>query len=431
MLKILSVERDSIAEQTGIKVGDYLISINNHEINDFLDYQFHITEEIVELKIKREDKYSTFKFNKFYDEDIGLDFPEVRLKSCGNDCIFCFIDQNPPGMRKSLYFHDEDYRFSFLFGNYITLSNVTERDIERIIYQRLSPLYISVHATDPEIRKRILRPKINDSFLEKLEILSRNSIDIHTQIVLMPGINDGEILEKTLKDLYHFRNVVKSVAIVPVGLTKHRKVLPEIIGVDSKYAAETIALTREWNRNYFNIEGDQFVYLADEFYLLANRPTPSKSHYGQFYQIENGVGLVRKYIDNFTRQFRKFPKSVKKPTSILFVTGTLAKPVIEKYIVNPVNQIENFHVDVFPVKNNFFGESITVAGLLTATDILEQVKPLLAKRSYEKIYLPPRCVNEDNLLLDDFNLDEIQEELNLPVVVFNNDFVEMVKDVTA
>ncbi len=425
MLEIISVKKNSIAEQVGIKVNDYLVTMNNQVINDFLDYQFLQSEENLKIQIERNGKILSINIEKSYDDDLGIKFQDTKIRSCTNNCIFCFIKQNPPGMRKSIYFCDEDYRYSFLYGNFITLTDVDDNALDRIATQRLSPLYISVHATDTAVRKRIFRFRSEDRLLEKLEFLDRSRIELHVQIVLMPGINDGEVLEKTIRDLYHFRESIKSIAIVPVGLTKHRKGLPKIRGVDSKYASNLLPYSRAWNRNYFNIEGDHFVYLADEFYLLANRSLPGRNSYGRFYQIENGVGIVRECIDNFKRQVRKLPESIPGPKRILFVTGTLAKPVLETYIVSMLNNIQNLKVDVFSVVNNFFGETVTVAGLIIGRDIVEQLKSHL---EYDLIYLPPRCINDDGLLLDDTTPEDIQKELGIPVEVFNEDYVEMLNN---
>jgi len=427
MLEIISVKKNSIAEQVGIKVNDYLVTMNNQIVNDFIDYRFFQAEENLEIQIKRNGKILSINVEKSYDDDLGIAFQDMKMRSCTNDCIFCFIKQNPPGMRKQIYLYDGDYRYSFLYGNFITLTNVNDNDLNRIVNQRLSPLYISVHATDSVVRKKIFRFNGEDHLIEKLEFLDKGRIELHIQIVLMPGINDGEILEKTIKDLYHFRESIKSVAIVPVGLTKHRKRLPQIRGVDSNYASKLIRHSRTWNRNYFNIEGDYFVYLADEFYLLADRPLPGRNSYGRFYQIENGVGLVREFIDNFKRQIRKLPGSIPEPKRVLFVTGTLAKPMLETYIISVLNSIQNLKVDVFPVVNKFFGETITIAGLITGRDIVEQLK---LHHEYDLIYLPPRCVNDDSLLLDNMTPKDIQREVGIPVKVSNENYVEMLNNVS-
>lgn len=427
MLEIISVKRNSIAERVGIKVNDYLVSMNNQIVNDFIDYRFFQAEENLEIQIERKGKILSINVEKSYDDDLGIAFQDMEMRLCTNNCIFCFIKQNPPGMRKQIYLYDGDYRYSFLYGNFITLTNVDDNDLNRIVNQRLSPLYISVHATDPAVRKKIFRFRGDDFLMDKLEFLNRGRIELHIQIVLMPGINDGEILESTIKDLYHFRESIKSVAIVPVGLTKHRKRLPKIRGVDSKYASNLLPYSRAWNRNYFNIEGDYFVYLADEFYLLANRPLPGRNSYGRFYQIENGVGLVREFIDNFKRQVRKLPESIPEPKRVLFVTGTLVKPVLETYIISVLNSIQNLEVDVFPVVNKFFGETITVAGLITGRDIIEQLK---SHHEYDLIYLPPRCINDDSLLLDNMTPEDIQRELGIPVKVSDENYMEMLSNVS-
>ena len=420
MLKILSVEKNSLAEIAGFREGDMLLSINGNDIRDRLDYQFYTSDETLNIKVKRLNNIHSLRIGKNYDTDIGIDVPDLKVRACGNKCIFCFIDQNPPGLRKSLYFHDEDYRFSFMFGHFITLTNIRKADLERIAEQHLSPLYISVHATDLTVRKQIFRIKKDDHLFDKLEYLSRNRIELHVQIVLIPGINDGLVLEKTINDLYHFRNSVKSVAIVPVGLTKHRVGLPKLHPVNSDLAEEIIIKTKYWNRNYFNVGGEHFVYLSDEFYLIANRNLPGRSQYGQFYQIENGVGLLRNSLDNFRKQVRKFPDSISNRKHIRFITGTLAKSAIEKFISSRLNEIENLFVEVVPIVNDFFGETVTVSGLLTGKDIIEQTLHL---PKCDVICLPPRCINYDGYLLDNMKPEDIENALGAPVRICDEDYL--------
>ena len=423
MLEIISVDKNSIAERVGIHEGDFLISINGNKIHDSLDLRFYQNEESLRIEISRAGSLFSYNIAKTYDEELGFKVPDIKIRSCGNDCIFCFVDQNPPGLRSSLYFHDEDYRFSFLFGQYCTLTNVGKRELERIVAQRLSPLYISIHATDLNVQKKIFQFRADDNLIEKLEFLTGHRIELHAQIVLLPGINDGEVLEKTIADLYHFRNSVKSVSIVPVGLTKYRKELPKIQCVDKNIASEIIGRLRYWNRNYFNVEGNHFVYLSDEFFLLADRRLPGRNQYGSFYQIENGVGLVRDFIYGCKSQIRKLPESIPKSKYYRFVTGILCKPILENHVVSFLNRVRNLKVDVTAVENNFFGSAITVSGLLTGRDIIEQLKLL---PECDTIFLPPRCVNNDGLLLDDTTIEEIQDELGTEVKIAAKNFVKMI-----
>ena len=425
MVKIDSVEIGSLAERANIKSGDILVAMNGHPVQDFLDYRFLQSDEKLRIDLSRNGKSLTVKVAKPYDEDLGLEIESPTIHTCFNNCIFCFIRQNPKGMRKPIYFFDEDYRYSFLYGNYVTLTDIGDDELERIVRQRLSPLYISVHATDPVVRKRLLQYRNEDHLMEKMEFLARHRIDMHTQIVLVPGWNDGEILDRTIRDLYHLKKHVKSVAIAPVGLTKHRQHLTQLWNVQPDQAKTILKQSRSWEKLYRNDDDCPFVYFTDEFYLLAGQTIPSKRHYGAFYQIENGVGIVRDMIDLFKRQQRKFPESRLARRRILFVTGALAAPILEKFVVPRLNAIGNLHVEVFPVVNYFYGETVTVAGLLIGRDILRQIRHL---SGFDTIWLPPRCLNESGILLDDMTPDEIQKELKTPVRIFQNNFMEIIED---
>ncbi len=423
MIKIISVQNGSKADVAGIRANDYLISLNGHEINDLLDYHFCQAEENLTITFSRNKSQQQVLIQKAFDEDLGIEVADLRVRACSNNCIFCFIKQNPPGMRRAIYFCDEDYRYSFLYGNYITLTDLNDKELSRIVEQRLSPLYISVHATDPEVRKSIFRFQSDDCLMEKIDYLYRNRIELHTQIVLVPGINDGEILEKTITDLYQFRDSVKTLALVPVGLTRHRKKLPHLNPVTKELASSLVHRSEYWNRRYRNNEGDPFVYLSDEIYLLANQPFPITGHYGPYYQVENGVGLCRQLIDSVEQQRQDFPKTLSKPKRIGFITSKLAEPVLRDYLLPYLNMIANLTVEVLAVTNHFFGETVTVSGLLTGQDIIEQFPKSL---KYDLIFLPPRCINEDGLLLDDMTPADIGKAVGSPVLVGNDDIVEMV-----
>ncbi len=424
MIEILRVIQNGLAEAIGIRAGDHLVSINRQPINDFLDLYFHQADEKLKIRVNRGERELIFTIRKETDEPLGLELAPPHLKTCGNNCIFCFIKQNPRGMRRAIYFCDEDYRYSFLVGNYITLTNLTDTEMQRIVTQRLSPLYVSVHATDDAVRRGIFRLKRPDNLLEKIAFLAKNRIDLHTQIVLMPGINDGAILEKTLADLYIFRKSILSVAIVPVGLTAHRRNLLVIKAVDTPYAGQFLTNISRWNRQYQNRDGEYWVFPADEFYLLAGRKLPGSKYYGSFYQIENGIGLVRDFLDDFKRHSRNLPNAIGRKRKVLFITGALAAPVIGEHVAPRLNQIGNFHVDIFPVINHFFGPSVTVAGLLTGRDILTQVKNI---DEYDLVVLPPRVINEDGALLDDVRPQQLAESFHKPVQVWDGDYRKLVR----
>lgn len=421
MIKITDVKKDSIAEQSGIRKNDVLVSLNNHDINDFLDYLFYQSEEHLSIEFEQLHQRKEVIVEKSFDEDLGLKFQEMRIRSCSNNCIFCFIRQNPPKMRRQIYFCDEDYRYSFLYGNYITLTDISDADLRRISEQRLSPLYISVHATDPDVRKAIFRFRSDDDrLMEKIDYLVKNRIELHTQVVLVPGLNDGEVLEKTIRDLYRFKNGLKTVAIVPVGLTMHRKRLPVIQPVTPDLAGMLIEQSQRWDRDLRNNEGDPFVYLADEIYLLAKAAIPETEHYGPFYQIENGVGLCRQLLDSIG-SVRK--ANLKITGKFCFITGKLAEPLLHEKILPKFNQQKNLNVQLVAIENNFFGTSVTVSGLITGRDIIDQFPK---NSDYNCIFLPPNCINDNGLLLDDVTPDEIAEAIGVPVKVGFYDMEEMV-----
>jgi putative radical SAM enzyme (TIGR03279 family) len=424
MIKIVNTEPGSKAASVGIRAGDMLLSINKSDVRDLLDYRFYQAGELISLDYLRDGVKSTVKIQKDYDENLGIELAHMRPKACSNDCIFCFIKQNPPGMRKTIYFCDEDYRYSFLHGNYITLTDLSDVELKRIVKLRLSPLYISVHATDSAVRQQIFRFKKDDHLLEKLSFLSQNRIELHTQVVLIPGYNDGSVLSQTVDDLYQFKNV-KTLAIVPVGLTNYRTGLTQLQPVTAEQANNLIRQLKSWNRHYRNSDGDPFVYLADEFFLLANEPLPPAKQYGMYYQLENGVGLTRQFLDNFKKQVPFLPKAVNESRKILLITGELAAPILERHLLPVLNSIDNLTVEICPIINNFYGDTVSVAGLLTGGDIIEQFPK---SKHYDQVLLPPRCVNEDGILLDDLTPDDIQNALLRTVSVGNDNFVEILKN---
>jgi len=420
VIKIINVKKDSIAENTGIRENDILVSLNGHSISDLLDYYFYQSEEVLDVAYKRDGKIVKAQIEKSYEEDLGFEIEDFTLKSCSNNCVFCFIKQNPTKMRKKIYFCDEDYRYSFLYGNYITLTDLGETELKRIVEQRLSPLYISVHATDPEIRKSIFRFKSDDYLMQKIEYLVENRIELHTQVVLVPEMNDGAVLKQTIDDLYQYKQMVKSLAIVPVGLTRHRKHLPAIMPVSPDFAVDLVRQSEEWNRDYKNSEGDAFVYLSDEFYLLAQKPFPGNKRYGPYYQLENGVGLCRQLIDSVKGQSKT---SLSRPMKISLVTGNLAEPVVRGYVLPYLNRISNLSADLVSIENNFYGNTVTVSGLLTGEDIISQFPE---DTDCDCIFLPPNCINEDGLLLDDMKPEDIAGKLQTTVKVGEYDIEEMV-----
>ena len=423
MLEIVEVYPNGIAHELGLKPGDQIVQINSEKINDQLDYRFYSAEEYIELLIQRGNEQILFEIDKDYQEDIGVDLQEMKMKSCGNNCVFCFVYQNPEGMRKALYFKDEDYRFSFLYGHYVTLTTVNDAELRRIVKQQLSPLYISVHSTEEETRKLLLGIKKDDRLLEKIEFLVNGGIELHTQIVLCPGINDGKVFDKTVEDLKKYYPGVKSIAVVPVGLTKHRQNLFDLRLHKQSELQDMIIYTDQMRVKLRNQLGTSFVYLADEFFIKAGKPFPAAKYYDDFYQIENGVGEFRELLDNFKNFHREIPNNINIPTSITWVTGTLAAPSLKKHIISILNQIKNLKIDIVPIINKFYGESITISGLLTGQDIFEQLQD---RKLGDIVFLPPKVLNVEGLFLDNWSVTMLEEKLKTKFYVYKDDITEIV-----
>ncbi len=425
-MKIRSIRNGSIASLLDVSADDELLEINDHSIADIIDYKFFSTDHLLKVKLKA--KGGTVKevqIKKQPDEDLGLEFYPIRYKNCNNNCIFCFVHQLPKGLRKALYFKDEDFRLSFLHGNFITLTNTSNEDINRIIYQRLSPLYISVHATDEKLRKKIMSNSKIPDIMPLIEKLAKGKIEMHTQIVLCPGINDGEYLEKSVKDLSTFYPYVKSLALVPVGLTKFRNKLPRIQLVDKAYSRKAIQLVDEWQKVFRKKWGDGFVYAADEFFTKAELDIPSRRYYDGFYQVENGVGMMRQFLDKFKSQHRLLPKKLKKNLNVTLVTGISTFRLIRQIIEQRLNSISGLKIWLVVVKNDFFGHTVTVTGLLTGVDMLNALRR--QKNPGKIILLPPNCTNQDGLFLDDLTPQDLERELGRKIVLGSYDLVESLR----
>jgi len=422
LLEIINIQPDSIAEELDIRIGDKIIAINSKQINDQIDYQFYTAEEHIELRIRRGEQDILYDIEKEYNEDLGLDIQEMKMMACGNNCVFCFVYQNPKGMRKDLYFKDEDFRFSFLYGHYVTLTTMKESDLQRVVEQNLSPLYVSVHATDKSIRKFLLGNKRNDYLEEKIKFLVDGGIELHVQIVLCPGINDGKIFDKTITDLIKFYPGVKSIAVVPLGLTRHRDGL-ENLRIHTNEELKTIIEYTNVIRSKIKKEiGDNFIYLADEFFINADTDLPESGYYDEFYQIENGVGEFRAMIDGFNSNFKQGPPRLTAPLKITWVTGTLAEKLLKKYIIKPLNSLDKLKIDLVAIQNDFYGPSIGVSGLLVGKDIFEQLKD---RDLGEVILLPPRILNKDGLFLDDWTINDLETRLNRPCYLYQEPIHEI------
>lgn len=420
MITISAVETSSLGERLGIRPGDLLLSINGYEISDPIDYRFYQADETLLLRLKRGkgEVYSS-KITKDPDEDLGLILKEPQYRSCSNECIFCFVHQLPRGLRRSLYFKDEDYRLSFLHGNYITLTNLTSRDLHRIGEQNLSPLYVSVHTTEEGLRKRMLgNPKAPD-LLPLIAKLTGLGIELHTQIVVCPGFNDGGALEKTIKDLSGFFPQVKSVAIVPVGLTRYRVRLPRMEPVNTLKATELLSQVERWRRWARKNLGGNFVYASDELYLLANLDIPTAGYYDDFWQIENGVGLIRQFVDDFKNGSRRFPRKIGKPLKVGFVTGRAFSETFEETVVKRLRKIENLKISMTVVDNLFFGGTVTVSGLLSGKDIVGALRENTDPDTI--VFLPPNCVNDQGLTLDDMTIEDLSKRSKREVTLGHYD----------
>jgi len=421
-LQIIQIEPNSLAEQHGFLAGDNITHVNGQPIHDEIDWRFYTADDYLEIKFKREGTNHKIEIEKNPEDLLGITFEEIRYRCCGNKCIFCFIDQNPPNLRPSLYLKDEDFRLSFIYGNYVTLTNLSPRDAKRIVTQRLSPLYVSVHAVDLNVRQKLLGIRHDDRLLSKIKYLTRNGIEIHVQIVLCPGYNDGEILADTVSKLSLFYPKLKSIAIVPVGLTRHREGLPYLEPVTPAMAKDVIIWGEEQARHFYEHQQRYFIYLADEFYLQAGIPFPDEQRYDEFPQIENGIGMTRHFIDLFESTAIQFPSKLEKPRSITFVTGKLAEPIIRTLVIERLNRIKNLSATLVPVENHFFGTSVTVSGLLTGQDIFQA---LSSSTIGDEIYLPENCLNYDNLFLDDWKVENLEHRLQKRVKVIHTNFMEL------
>jgi putative radical SAM enzyme (TIGR03279 family) len=415
-LTVSHVEPGSAADRAGIQPGDLLREVNGRPVLDILDYQFHSTEDRLTCLVDREERLLRVVIRKRDGEDTGLMFSTDlgdKIHTCNNKCVFCFIHQMPKKMRKTLYLMDDDFRLSFMHGNYVTLTNVSDAEFERIIEQKLSPLYVSVHATDPELRAVMLGKKSATPILPQIRRLADNRIGVHAQIVLCPGLNDGEALMRTLEELaaeHHTqtgkRAGVESVAIVPVGLTRFRERLPNLAMADRDYAREMIRTIDGRAKEFRKRLGTRFAWLSDEWYFLADLPIPGTAHYEEFPQLEDGIGTVRLFLDNAKSLEARLPVRASSPVEATLVTAELPSGVVQD-LANRLNRIEGVDLNVCVVKNEFFGGGINIAGLLTAQDILTQLDRFPAR---ETIFIPSICLRDDTLFLDDRTVDEVREE---------------------
>jgi len=419
-VRIEYIKPQSPAQRAGLKEGDIILSINGHAIKDVLDLMYYSVEDILKVKFLRENKKNTSIIEK-YDEQLGIEVEPFRIKRCRNKCLFCFVEQLPKGLRKSLYFKDEDYRASFLYGNYITLTNLKKEDYDRIKKLFLSPLYISVHATDPEVRNLLLGNFEAPPILMELKKLAKNKIRMHTQIVLCPDINDGYVLEKTILDLYKFYPYVSSIAVVPLGLTKYHK--NNLKPVTKSKAEEVISLVEAFQKRFKKKHGMAIVYLADEFYIKAQKNFPSPSIYDDFPQIENGVGMVPLFVKE-TKKVNIPQLKVKK--RLVTFTGESFFPYLNQFIEKM--QKKDIPINLIPIKNNLFGESVTVTGLLSGEDIIKGLASHIEKNDI--VLIPDVTMKDtDNRFLDDLTLSDIEKILQVKTVKIGTQPTDLLKTI--
>jgi putative radical SAM enzyme (TIGR03279 family) len=413
---VAAVAPRSPAAAAGLAPGDRIVAVNGQPLRDAIDFQFHAGDERLELTVEREGVPRTTRLRR-RGSALGLELAPPRpgdIATCANKCVFCFIHQLPKGMRRSLYVKDDDFRLSFLHGNYITLSDLDEASFERIIEQRLSPLYISVHATDPELRHALLgRPRHSAEILPRLERLSKAGIRMHAQIVLCPDLNDGAHLARTVHELAPLHPQVATTAIVPVGLTRHRERLPALRSLTPDEARALVATAEEWQRRWLAELGSRFVFLADEIYLLGGLPLPAAAAYEGFPIAEDGIGLVRRFEDGFHRSVARRKRRA-RPEAVTVVTGELFAPRLRGLLVHAGYDPGTIRVAAVP--NDFFGPAIGVAGLLTGRDIQRHLarQPELGRR----VLVPAVAVRDaDGIFLDDLTPADLARDLGVPVTV--------------
>lgn len=436
---ISKVKKGSIAEEMEIEAGDILCAVNGKELEDIFDYQFLIEDEYLEVLVRKTNGEEwLLEIDKEADEDLGLIFENGLMddyRSCRNKCIFCFIDQMPPGMRETLYFKDDDSRLSFLQGNYVTLTNMSDHDIDRIIQYHLLPINISFHTTNPQLRCLMLNNRFAGEALAKTERLYKAGIAMNGQIVLCKGVNDGAELERSISDLMRYAPLLESVSVVPVGLSKFRDGLYPLEPFSKEDATEVLEIVRKWQRQAYKQYGIHFVHASDEFYLLADEELPTAENYDGYLQLENGVGMLRLLLDEFEEAYSGLTARIlaetngdtiiKKAVQFSLVTGKLAYPYIKRMTERVESLFPGSKIDVYAIENEFFGERITVTGLLTGKDIISQ----LQGKKLGKRLLLPTCLlrSEEQVLLDDVTVQDMEKALQVKIDIVKSsgqDFID-------
>ncbi len=419
---IAQVAADSIAAKKGIAAGDCLLAVNGHTIEDVLDYRFYLMDSRLTLSLQTAaGKSRTVRIRKAEEDDIGLEFETYlmdRQHTCRNQCIFCFIDQMPPGMRETLYFKDDDSRLSFLFGNYITLTNLSEHEIERIIAMHISPINVSVHTTNPELRCRMMNNRFAGDTLSLLRRFADAGIRMDCQLVLCPEWNDGEELMRSMRDLAALAPAVESVAVVPVGLTRYREGLTPLRPFTESESAKVLDMVTQFGDEQYAATGNRLIYPADEWYVQAGRPIPNEEFYGEMSQLENGVGLVALLRSQFADALAMHEGATAVGTKTVLATGTAAAPILTELLQTAAKAVHGTNAQVAAIRNDFFGETITVAGLVTGRDLREQLRSIPCER-----VLIPDCMlrHEGDRFLDDVTPEELAKALGVAVEVIPTD----------
>jgi putative radical SAM enzyme (TIGR03279 family) len=434
--KISRILPDSIAEEIGFEVGDAIVSINQTQPRDLIDYLFLCSDEYLELEVlDTAGVLHQIEIDKDYDDDLGLEFETALfdgLIQCNNHCPFCFIDQQPPGKRQSLYLKDDDYRLSFLYGSYLTLTNLTEKEWQRIEQMRLSPLFVSVHATEPALRTRLLKNERAGLIMSQLKWFQSKRLQIHAQVVVCPGINDGEHLTRTLLDLADFHQgevpTVASAAVVPVGLTRFRPPEDELVPVSKQQAIAVIEQVRQLQGQFKEQFGSTFAWLADEWFLIARQDIPPESHYEDYPQIGNGVGSIRLFLKQFQQTAQELlPQAIASPRRFTWVVGNAVEQAFQP-LVAQLNQVEGLEIKLVALNSQYWGQEITVTGLLTGQDL---ITGLSNQDLGDGVLLPTLMLKQDDTkFLDDLTLADVSHQLAIPIFPIK-DVAELVKQCLA
>lgn len=430
---IYKIESGSIAEEMELEPGDILISINGKEVGDVFDYHYLIHDDYLEMLVQKANGEEwELEIEKDYNEDLGIEFENGLMddyKSCHNKCIFCFIDQMPEGMRETLYFKDDDSRLSFLQGNYVTLTNMKEKDLKRIIDYKLSPINISVQTTNPTLRCKMLNNRFAGEALKKIDLLYEGKIEMNGQIVLCRGVNDGQELERSIRDLTKYLPYMESVSVVPVGLSKYREGLYPLEPFTKEDARAVLSTVHRWQERCMQSHGTHFIHASDEWYLLAEMELPQEDNYDGYIQLENGVGMIRLLLDEFREALLGLPESTKGAQEkrglakavgteggvhvVSLATGRLAAPFIKQLAEEFMHKFPDYSILVYPIRNDFFGERITVSGLLTGQDLLAQLK---GQELGERLLLPCNLLRSgEEVFLDDMTLTELKTALQVEI----------------